>query len=66
MAARIEAGDEVLLRLEVVRVDPSESTITVVFGNGIRVTMRDDSKHLVEVIKQAKPRGRKAIFDKLD
>ncbi len=35
---KIEGGDEVMLRLDVTRVD--EDGVTVQFGNGVKVTIR--------------------------
>ena len=67
MASKIDEGDEVVLRRNVARVDPEDGKITVVFGSGVRFTIRSDSSEIVEVIKQQvlSTRSRKTMYDKL-
>ncbi len=66
MANKIDEGDEVVLRLNVARVDPDDGKITVVFGSGVRFTIRGDSAEIVEVIKKPvlSTRRRKVTLEK--
>ena len=65
----IEVGDQLVLRVNVVRVDESETGATVTFalGSGQRFTTRQDNPDIVEVLKAPKERGsRKTLFDQPD
>jgi hypothetical protein len=56
----IEVGDELLLKVGVVRVDEHDAGDTVTFaistasGTNVRLTIRQDSDDIVEVMKASK------------
>jgi hypothetical protein len=56
----IEVGDELHLRVDVVRVDEHElgDTVTFALETGQRFTIRQDSGNIVEVRKASNDRGR--------
>ena len=65
----IAVGDELLLRVDVVRVDEGEHgpTVTFALDTGQRFTIRQDSGDIVDVVQIPKERGRrKSMFDKPD
>jgi hypothetical protein len=64
--ANIEVGDELVLSVPVVRVDDNGhwSTVTFSLSTGQRVTLLREARHIVEVKKVQKERGRrKTLFD---
>ena len=65
----IEVGDELRLKIDVVRIDEHEfgDTVTFALETGQRFAIRQDSGNIVEVRKPLGERGQqRPLFDKPD